>query len=100
MVCSLQVGLHYTLLARTLVGSLAPKRGTARGGTVLHLRGSGFFNSWDLRCKFGSIQVNIAYVSEAEIRCFSPSRAHGESDMQVILSGRHVCDTSAYMFVA
>jgi len=24
------VGLHYTLLARTLVGSLAPKRGTAR----------------------------------------------------------------------
>lgn len=94
-----EAGLHYTLLARALVGSLAPKRGTARGGTVLHLRGSGFFNSWDLRCKFGSIQVNIAYVSEAEIRCFSPSRAHGESDMQVILSGRHVCGASAYMFV-
>lgn len=30
MVYVLQAGLHYTLLARALVGSLAPKRGTAR----------------------------------------------------------------------
>jgi hypothetical protein len=67
---------------------------------MLHLHGSGFLNSRDLSCKFGNIQVQAEYASESEIRCNTPSRAHGDSNIQVILGGRHVCGAAAYVFVS
>lgn len=95
-----EVALTYTLLGRTHVDSFEPKKGTSRGGTMLHLHGSGFLNSRDSSCKFGNIQVQAEYASESEIRCNTPSRAHGDSNIQVILGGRHVCGAAAYVFVS
>ena len=56
--------------------SFGPEMGSVIGGTIVHVFGSNFRDTKDLKCKFGTISVPAKFISTNEILCVSPKTDH------------------------
>ena len=66
----LKSGVTFTSRPRTPLLSLWPVTGpSTRGGTVVTIFSTGFVDSTDMTCTFGSQTVTAVYVSEGSVKC-------------------------------
>ena len=66
----LKSGVTFTSRTRTPLSSLWPVTGpSTRGGTIVTIFSTGFIDSTDMTCTFGTQTVTAVYVSESTVKC-------------------------------
>ena len=65
-------GILFTYYHPPFVYGITPKIGPVSGGTEVIVSGSNFEDTGYMRCKFGDIITKGVYVSENELKCYSP----------------------------
>ncbi|ETO78528.1 hypothetical protein F444_06572, partial [Phytophthora nicotianae P1976] len=63
---------NFTFVGAMEIANAAPLIGLTRGGSQVHVRGKGFVNRHELRCRFGEISVPAHYVNNSYVTCVSP----------------------------
>ncbi|KAK7253707.1 hypothetical protein SO694_00002342 [Aureococcus anophagefferens] len=70
------------------VRSLSPAAGPGEGGTRVVLRGRGFKDRREARCRFGrDATVAAVFLSSERLLCVTPPHAAGEAMLEVSLNG-------------
>ena len=64
---------NFTYAGVVTVDTISPASGTVRGGTLVVVKGTHFASTPSLRCHFGLHQTPARFISDTEIRCFSPA---------------------------
>ena len=62
---------------------IEPSTGSEHGGTVVTIRGTGFRQTEDLRCKFDSVVVMSEWIDSTTVHCKTPSHAIGHVDLSI-----------------
>jgi len=65
-------GIIFTYYHPPFVYGITPKIGPVSGGTEVIVSGSNFEDTGYMRCKFGDIITKGDYISENELKCYSP----------------------------
>lgn len=79
---------HYFTVHEPLeIGRIYPSSGPSTVGTVVSVYGSGFIDTIELGCLFGTNLVPANFISENEITCRSPSQMAGLVVFQVTCNG-------------
>ena len=79
--------VHFAFHTRISVTTVSPAQGSIRGGSSLHLRGTGFTNTTTLSCRFDDMVVFATYVSPTTILCVTPAHARGAVNIGVSNNG-------------
>ena len=84
------------------VASLEPSAGPETGNTLVRVHGQGFRRLNLLSCRFGSVIVSAAWVSDTMVECMSqPTPAGTTVDVRVANNGHDFSTSSAvYMYTA
>ncbi|MGB1599798.1 MAG: IPT/TIG domain-containing protein, partial [Promethearchaeia archaeon] len=84
------------------VASLEPSAGPETGNTLVRVHGQGFRRLNLLSCRFGSVIVSAAWVSDTMVECMSqPTPAGTNVDVRVANNGHDFSTSSAvYMYTA
>jgi IPT/TIG domain len=84
-------GLTYAYLDPAVVTAISPTSGSEHGGYTAVISGSGFYDSAELLCRFGSGEsataVKAVYVSESLLSCAVPPAAPGAAAVAVSNNG-------------
>ena len=67
----------YTFKSVATVELLSPSGGYIAGGTKVAVKGTGFTNTAQLACRFGSMAALVKFVSPTVVECTSPAAAAG-----------------------
>ena len=59
----------FTFFTNFQVEAVVPSSGSTRGGTGVHLHGSGFIQSSSLKCRVGEVVIQAIYVNSTTILC-------------------------------
>ena len=71
-------GATITFMERVTIAALEPSRGSAAGGTVVLVRGSGFLPAPGAACRFGAAPpVPATWLSDSTLTCISPPAPAG-----------------------
>ncbi|CAN0185510.1 unnamed protein product, partial [Ectocarpus sp. 12 AP-2014] len=79
--------LEILIKSSTQVNFLSPFQGPTSGGTVVTLRGSNFFYTGLIACRFGSFDVQATYVNSSSLLCVSPRSPPGVYSVSVAMDG-------------
>jgi IPT/TIG domain len=84
-------GMTYAYLDPAVVTAISPASGSEHGGYTAVITGSGFYDSAELLCRFGSGEsaatVQAVYVSESLLSCAVPPAAPGAAAVAVSNNG-------------
>jgi hypothetical protein len=70
--------------APIVVTSVVPTSGPSSGTTLVVVRGTGFLNSDQLYCSFGTQTLQVAtWTSTTELRCRAPAEVAGTVSVEV-----------------
>ena len=82
--------MQYAYIADAQVSSVTPSEGSVSGGSVVTVVGSGFRSGAELACRFGygrSGVVGARWLSSSEAECAAPSRAAGNTTVEISNNG-------------
>lgn len=65
------------LIPTPVLYSITPNDGPSDGGTEITILGSNLMLSSAWKCRFGDVALPSSYVSETEVRCFTPPKNAG-----------------------
>jgi IPT/TIG domain len=92
-------GMTYAYLDPAVVTAISPASGSEHGGYTAVISGSGFHDSAELLCRFGSGEsaatVQAVYVSESLLSCTVPPAAPGAAAVAVSNNGGADYSTAA-----
>jgi hypothetical protein len=71
-------GGNYTYTSGINITSLSPNNGKSSGFTVVTVIGTGFINSANLCCEFGSTATSATYINATAISCSSAPGTNGQ----------------------
>ena len=66
--------------------SIYPTYGSAQGGTLVFIRGSNFFNTSSLTCRFGDLNSRGSFIGNTSIICMTPSTTGGNKEVSLSIS--------------
>eukprot|EP00163_Fabomonas_tropica_P008375 TRINITY_DN17_c0_g4_i1.p1 TRINITY_DN17_c0_g4~~TRINITY_DN17_c0_g4_i1.p1 ORF type:complete len:4695 (+),score=879.62 TRINITY_DN17_c0_g4_i1:301-14385(+) len=93
-------GVLFTYIDPISISLLLPQSGPESGGSTVTVRGSGFSNRLDLRCKFGSSVVPARWWNTTEITCTSPSGSGASTVAVSNNGGGEYTSTMPYQYYA
>lgn len=70
------------------VKKVSPNVGLTRGGEKVVIEGINFLSS-QIKCRFGSTDMNGQFVSDKEIHCFTPPHAPGPVSLEISFDGHN-----------
>jgi hypothetical protein len=80
---------HFTFFTNLIVQAVRPSSGSTRGGTGVHLHGSGFQQTSLMKCRFGELLVQAIYVNKTTVFCETPP-VSSPTTLAIELSGNGV----------
>ena len=70
------------------VHDVLPRSGSTNGGTIVYVSGTGFKNTSNLYCRFGTLSaVHGVYISSTNVSCVSPMYQIGTISVEVTTNG-------------
>eukprot|EP00026_Physarum_polycephalum_P003425 Phypoly_transcript_03436.p1 GENE.Phypoly_transcript_03436~~Phypoly_transcript_03436.p1 ORF type:complete len:687 (+),score=66.03 Phypoly_transcript_03436:188-2248(+) len=69
--------------------SVAPTRGPTKGGTLVTIDGSSFFNTSQLSCRVGIKAGNATFVNSSQILCIVPPATGVDLSVQISFNGQN-----------
>jgi|HubBroStandDraft_4_1064222.scaffolds.fasta_scaffold93567_2 hypothetical protein len=87
-------GPLFTYVAPPVVSSVSPAEGSAAGGTVVKIKGTGFLKGSTVT--IGKAARSVEIVSEKEIRAETPAFAEGETE--VVVEDQYGVSSGGVMF--
>ena len=83
-----------------LLSSASVARGSARGGTRVHIAGANFHDGEELVCFFGAIPVVARRESATRVECTAPRHAPGAVELRVSNNNLTKSEALAFTFVS
>ena len=78
--------LEFTYFNAVTLSSIHPSYGSYKGGTLITVKGTGFFNSSSFCCRFGGrIIRSITFIDSTTIVCESPPMTQSDNKNAIIL---------------
>lgn len=75
--------VYYTYDPIVIITSVFPPLGPTSGNISVRISGGPFFETYELRCRFGSIAVLAIYVGNGEMNCYAPPHPPGIYPIEV-----------------
>ena len=79
--------VSFEFVEQVSILSIAPRRGSTAGGTVVTVAGTNFKPSWRLSCEFGGVLSAASYVNPTTVRCRAPALPAGPVKFRLTNNG-------------
>ena len=77
----------YSYDSDVVVRGLWPRYGPEQGGTVVTITGEGFRSDRHLRCRFGTVALNVTLIDSARLQCVTPPAVRGYVSVELSSNG-------------
>ncbi|EKX52981.1 hypothetical protein GUITHDRAFT_64685, partial [Guillardia theta CCMP2712] len=85
--CSIAPALCFKFFQDPVMQKTFPTSGPAQGGTRIDITGSGFFNTSQSLCRFGTTKVALVFLNSTNVMCFAPSHVAQVVDLYISANG-------------